>query len=149
LLVSNGAPVLVCKWLGSRRQRPVDGDLRLPDGAPVFGTSKTWCGLVAALTLTGLTAILLGVPLVTGLQIAALAMAGDLASSFVKRRMGVPASGTVPVLDQVPESLLPLLAVREQFGLGWPMVFALTFAFLALDLLLSRVFGRRAGDGFP
>src|SRR5262245_45390103 len=39
-----------------------------------------------------------------------MAMTGDLISSFVKRRMGLAPSDRVTGVDQIPESVLPLLA---------------------------------------
>jgi CDP-archaeol synthase len=48
----------------------------------------------------------------TGLLVGAAAMAGDLFSSFLKRRLDLPPSSKATGLDQVPESLIPLLACR-------------------------------------
>lgn len=45
-------------------------------------------------------------------------------------------------LDQVPEALLPLLAVREAFALDAPAIVVTVIAFLLLDLLLSQVLYR-------
>ena len=39
-------------------------------------------------------------------------MAGDLFSSFVKRRLHLPSSSMAIGLDHIPESLFPLLASR-------------------------------------
>jgi hypothetical protein len=39
-------------------------------------------------------------------------MAGDLLSSFVKRRLNLPPSSRATGLDQIPESLLPALVCR-------------------------------------
>lgn len=41
-------------------------------------------------------------------MIAALAMSGDLISSFIKRRLDIENSGRAFGLDQIPESALPL-----------------------------------------
>jgi CDP-2,3-bis-(O-geranylgeranyl)-sn-glycerol synthase len=42
-------------------------------------------------------------------------------------------------LDQIPEALLPLLAVKPIFDLRWPIILETVIAFLILELLLSRL----------
>ena len=42
-------------------------------------------------------------------------------------------------LDQIPESLLPLLAVRDPLGLGLGVIAVLVALFLVLELVLSRL----------
>ena len=69
-------------------------------------------------------------------------MAGDLLSSFAKRRLGRPSSSQALGLDQVPESLLPLLACRVPLGLGWLDVAVLVGVFLVGELLVSRLLYR-------
>jgi CDP-archaeol synthase len=49
--------------------------------------------------------------------VAATAMAGDLLSSFVKRRFGLAPSSKATGLDQIPEALFPLLACRSALSL--------------------------------
>ncbi len=44
-------------------------------------------------------------------------MAGDLFSSFLKRRMGLPPSSRTFGLDQIPESLFPALASMSDLDL--------------------------------
>lgn len=124
---------------GERWSRPVDSGRRFIDGRPWFGASKTLRGIVAALPVTGLAAMALGYPLATGLVIAASAMAGDLISSFIKRRLGMAPSSMAPGLDQVPESLLPALLVGGQFGLTWQTTIGVVAAFIVLELVLSRI----------
>lgn len=142
LLVANGAPVLAKDLLGERWNWPVDLGLHLPDGQRLFGSSCTWRGWVASLSSTAVTAWVfdLGVP--DGLAIGALAMAGDMFSGFVKRRLGMAPGSMALGLDQIPESLLPLLWLRQAFSLGWGDVAALTLIFLVLELLLSRLLYR-------
>jgi hypothetical protein len=48
-----------------------------------------------------------------GVVVGSMAMLGDLFSSFVKRRLNLPPSSRATFLDQVPESLFPLLASRS------------------------------------
>jgi hypothetical protein len=139
LLAANGAPITLRKLLRERGAWPVDGAARWLDGRPLLGPSKTWRGLLAAPLATGLAAWLLGWPFLLGAQFGAYAMLGDLVSSFVKRRLGVASSGMALGLDQIPEALLPLLAVRAELGLAAADIAGLVLAFLALELALSRV----------
>lgn len=138
LLIANGSPVIIAKILGPRFDWPVDFGRRL-GGQALFGPSKTWRGIIASLIATSLTAWLLGLGFAVGALIAAMAMLGDLLASFSKRRLGLNASSMAPGLDQIPESLLPLWAVREQMGLDWPMLLMLVLAFIVMELLLSRL----------
>lgn len=139
LMTANGAPILARKLLHQHGHQPIDGGYRLRDGKPLFGASKTWRGLVAALLTTEATALTLNQPLGMGLHIAALAMTGDLLTSFIKRRLHIAPSAQATGLDQIPESLLPLLGVRTAFALDWTAVLVLTAAFVALDMVLSRL----------
>ena len=142
VLLVNAAPI-VARWaLGRRAAWPVDAGRRAPDGRPWLGPSKTWRGVVVALTAGALAAPLLGYSPVLGLEVALLAMLGDLSSSFLKRRLGIAPSGMALGLDQIPEALFALLAVREAFGLSWMEVALETGAFVVLELGLSRLLYR-------
>jgi CDP-2,3-bis-(O-geranylgeranyl)-sn-glycerol synthase len=66
-------------------------------------------------------------------------MTGDLFSSFVKRRLRLEPHAQAFGLDQVPEALVPLLLVRDHLGLAWLEIAALLTAFVALQLVLSRL----------
>ena len=55
---------------------------------------------------------LMGLGWEVGILVATFAMAGDLFSSFVKRRLHLPSSSMAIGLDHIPESLFPLLASR-------------------------------------
>src|SRR5215211_7692539 len=87
--VANGSPIFARALLKERLAIPVDGGRKLPDGQPVFGSSKTVCGLVISLCSTTLMALVLGFEGSLGMSIAVGAMAGDLFSSFIKRRLGL------------------------------------------------------------
>jgi CDP-2,3-bis-(O-geranylgeranyl)-sn-glycerol synthase len=69
-------------------------------------------------------------------------MAGDLLSSFTKRRLGRPASSRAIPIDQIPESLLPLLACYTALDLSYLDVLVGVLVFLIGGLLLSRVLFR-------
>jgi len=139
LLVANSAPVLFRLALGERWMRPLDGGRIFIDGKPLFGPSKTLTGLLAAILASTLLALLLGLGWRVGLLIGGFAMLGDLFSSFVKRRMGLHSSAMALLLDQVPESLFPLVACAPLLELSWTQVLLLTLAFLISELLLSRL----------
>lgn len=139
LMTANGAPILARRLLGGRGARAVDGGRMAPDGRPWFGPSKTWRGLMAAIAATIPVAGMLGLDWHLGLVIALGAMTGDLFSSFLKRRLGIASSGQALGLDQVPESLIPLLLTGPALGLEQIDILMLVAAFFVLELLLSRV----------
>src|SRR3954462_11566849 len=135
--VANGSPIFVRRLLKERFTAPIDGGRRLPDGQPVFGSSKTVRGFVVSLCSTTLIALVLGFEWSIGTSIGLGAMTGDLFSSFVKRRLRLEPHAQAFGLDQVPEALVPLLLVRDRLGLGWVEVAALLTAFVAPQLVLS------------
>lgn len=142
LLVANGAPVLAHRLLGTRLARPLDGGRRLADGQPLLGPSKTWRGLAAALAASTLAAPAVGLSPAEGTLFGLCAMGGDLLSSFAKRRLRIPPSDSAPGLDQGPEALLPVLALRGPLALGGSGVLITVLAFLVLEVLLSRLLFR-------
>ncbi len=147
LVIANGAPILGKKIFGTAFSQRLDGGIKLRDGRPLFGPSKTLRGLVLSIVATALAAIVLGCSWIDGALISALSMLGDLASSFVKRRLGFPPSSMAPGLDQIPESLLPSLVLKARLGLAAWDIAGVVLAFIALDLLLSRLlFGLHLRD---
>lgn len=142
LLVANGAPILLRSALGARWTAPLDGGWHLRDGRPLFGHTKCWSGIVAALTATGMTAMLLGLGGLFGLQFALLSMLGDLISSFSKRRMAIPPHERAIGLDQIPEALLPLWLLSESLGLQALDVALGVALFMLLDITLSPLLWR-------
>ena len=96
-------------------------------------------GLRKPVAATAVIAPLLGLTLAAGSIVAALAMIGDLFSSFVKRRLRFPPSSQAIGLDQVPESLLPLLACQKMLSLTLIDVSIAVGVFLIGELIISRV----------
>jgi CDP-2,3-bis-(O-geranylgeranyl)-sn-glycerol synthase len=139
LLVANGTPVLAGLLLGERWNTPLDGGHVCRDGQRLLGTAKTVRGLLASIAATVLAAAALGFTWVYGALFGGLAMLGDTLSSFSKRRVGYPASCAKPVLDQLPESLLPLLVLQPMTGAGAAEILVAMLVFFILDLLLSRL----------
>jgi CDP-2,3-bis-(O-geranylgeranyl)-sn-glycerol synthase len=147
ILLANGLPALLGLLLGPGR--PLDGGRMLGDGRPLFGPAKTVRGILTALVATPVAALVLGLPWHVGLLVALGAMLGDLLASFTKRRLGLPSSTTAPLLDTVPESLIPVLLVMPHLGLDWLDLALLILAFAVLDQVLTplghRLFARRHG----
>lgn len=142
LVAANGAPVLVNKILGKRWVCPVDNGLKLCDSHRLFGNTKTWRGLCSAVFFTTLVAILSGLEPLTGALFGALAMAGDLLASFIKRRMGRAESSRTRGLDTVPESLLPILLLKEPLALSLTDTVLIVVIFFLIEELISPVLYR-------
>lgn len=140
--VANGTPVIAKRVMGDRFSWPLDGSLRFIDGKPLFGGSKTIRGLVLAVAMTGIAAPLLGLTVSTGLVVGAGAMAGDLVSSFIKRRLALQPSSRATGLDQIPESLGPTLMCWHDLGLTALDVVAVVGIFFVGEIVLSRLLFR-------
>lgn len=139
LLIANGAPILARLIFASRFNLALDGGRTTAQGNRWLGPSKTVRGLLAAISATTIGAVLLGLSWQTGVIIGLLAMLGDIATSFTKRRLGLPSSSQAVGLDQVPESLLPMLYGKSNLDLGWSSVVAVVAAFWISEVLLSRL----------
>jgi CDP-archaeol synthase len=138
LTLANGAPVIAKKLVGQRLAWPLDGGARFVDGQPLFGPSKTIRGVLLALLACALGGAVLVLGCRIGLLIGAGAMAGDLLSSFIKRRLGRESSSRALGLDQIPESLIPLLAAAGELRLGIGDILAAVVLFLVGEPVLSR-----------
>lgn len=139
LVAANGAPLIAKKLLGGALDAPLDGGVRFVDGLPLFGASKTIRGFVVGLLAAMLIAPLIGLDWTTGLVVGPAAMAGDIFTSFAKRRMGLPPSSQALGLDHIPESLFPALAAMPLVGLTLFDVAVITAAFVVGGLALSIV----------
>lgn len=142
LVVANGAPVLVNKVMGKRWSWPVDNELKLRDGHRLFGNTKTWRGLCSAVFFTTLAAILSGLEPLTGALFGALAMLGDLLASFIKRRIGHAESSRARGIDTVPESLLPILLLKDSLSLNLIDIMLVVALFFVIEELVSPVLYR-------
>ena len=140
VIVANSAPVLLTYCLGDRFARPIDGGLIFFDGRPLFGSSKTWRGLIGAALSCAIVAPLLGYSVITGILAGGLAMLGDLLSSFTKRRVGLTSSAQAPLLDQIPEAIIPAIVLKSVFMLTWRDIVALTAFFIFLEIIFSVIF---------
>ena len=138
LVASNAGPVLIAWLLQSRWALPVDLGRQYLDQRPIFGPAKTWRGVIAALAAACALALLLGYGVGFGIVFGLLAVAGDLLSSFIKRRMALAPSSRCLGLDQLPESLFPAVYAVAVLELAWWWAPLLALAFLLVDVLVSR-----------
>jgi hypothetical protein len=139
IVLANAIPVFAKKLFGPGTAWPLDGGTTFSDGKPLLGASKTIRGVVLSILLTPVAAMLVGLSWQVGLVIALCAMAGDLVSSFLKRRMGLRPSDQSIGLDQIPESLLPLLAARWLLPVTLVDILVGTALFLVGSLVVSRL----------
>jgi CDP-2,3-bis-(O-geranylgeranyl)-sn-glycerol synthase len=140
LAVANGTPVVAKDILGDSLAIPIDGGVTFVDGRPLLGSSKTVRGILLSISVTSALAPVVGLNWKIGALVASVAMIGDLLSSFLKRRMNLPSGGKATGLDQIPESLFPLLACRSALPLSALDIIAGVAIFFVGELLLSRLF---------
>jgi hypothetical protein len=67
-------------------------------------------------------------------------MAGDLFSSFLKRRLNLPPSSKATGLDQLPESLIPLLACRAVVDVSAIDIVVAASVFFVGEVVFARLF---------
>jgi hypothetical protein len=139
LIAANSAPVVVTKLLGDRYAAPIDGGRLLRDERPLFGPHKTWRGLVSGILAAGVTSAFMGTGFGVGAIFGALALTGDLFSSFCKRRLACKSGQSAPLLDQLPESLLPMLVLGGVLDLTGMQMLATALLFTVLDALGTRL----------
>lgn len=140
LFVANGTPVVAKRIWGPRFAYPLDGGVRFFDAQPLFGPSKTIRGILSSILVTALSAPVVGLNWKVGAVVGGAAMAGDLLSSFAKRRLRLPPSSRATGLDQIPESLLPLLVCRGMIPLTFVEILVGVALFFVGGIVLSRVF---------
>ena len=139
LTLANGAPVIAKKVFGRHFARPLDAGISFFDCRPLFGKSKTTRGILVSILITTTAAPLVGLKPEIGSLLAGTAMVGDLFSSFVKRRLNFPPSSRALGLDQVPESLFPLLACQYALGLTVADISLTVTVFFVGEIILSRL----------
>jgi len=137
--VANSVPIILARLMGDTFAQPVDFGKCFVDGRPMLGQSKTWRGVIGAVACCALLALPLGYPVIVGASAGALAMLGDMLSSFAKRRMALASSARAPALDQLPESAIPAIALKSVFGLDWLDVGLVVMAFVVLDVVFSVI----------
>lgn len=141
-LVANGAPVLASRIVPHWLAVPVDQGLVLRDGRRLLGESKSWRGIGAAVLVTALAAALFGLSWQLGAAAGLAAMAGDLASSFIKRRLGMASGDMALGLDQFPEALFPTLVLMGPLGLSAGQALLAVLLFFVIGIPLSLLLFR-------
>ena len=137
LCTANTAAWAAGRLLGGRWAAPLDFGVVLKDGQRLFGSHKTWRGLIAGAAASGLLAAALGPGFLLGAAFGATSMAGDALSSTIKRRLRREPGTEVPLLDQVPEAMLPLAVFGPSLGLGFLAMVGVTLAFTLLDVAVT------------
>jgi CDP-2,3-bis-(O-geranylgeranyl)-sn-glycerol synthase len=138
--LANATPVLASKIFKHRFAWPLDGGLHFFDGQPLLGPSKTVRGVLLSVAMTAPGGALLGLGWEVGALTGAMAMAGDLFSSFIKRRMKLPSSSKATGLDQIPESLFPALACQSRLGFSSTDILIIVALFFISERILSPLF---------
>jgi hypothetical protein len=138
ICAANTAAWAVGQLLGERWAAPLDFGLVLRDGQRLFGSHKTWRGVLAGAVACAVLAEALGPGFVLGAGFGAASLLGDALSSAVKRRLHRLPGTEVPGLDQLPEALLPLAAYAPALNLGAVAIAAVALAFTLLDMAAAR-----------
>ncbi|MEM2568282.1 MAG: CDP-archaeol synthase, partial [Candidatus Bathyarchaeia archaeon] len=99
---ANAIPVLAGGGL------PLDLGRKFFDGKPIFGKNKTFRGFFSGLaigTIVGFAEATVFQEYQSigyfGFLLSLGALIGDLAGAFLKRRLGIPPGGLLPIVDQV------------------------------------------------
>jgi CDP-2,3-bis-(O-geranylgeranyl)-sn-glycerol synthase len=138
LIAANAGAWLVSRLLGDRWAAPMDFGMLAPDGQPLLGSHKTWRGFAGGVLASGVVSWAWGLGVWTGLGVAALSLVGDALSSALKRRLRLAPGREIPLLDQVPEALLPLVAFRRALGLDPVGTAIVVVTFVVLDVASAR-----------
>ncbi len=104
-MVANATPVIIGKLI--RRRHPIDFNKNFVDGRPILGPGKTWEGLLGGLLAGSLVGALISSSLsyptlvTASLFVPLGALLGDIAGSFLKRRLGIKRGDPLPIADQL------------------------------------------------
>lgn len=139
LLVANGAPVVADCIFRQKFAFALDGRRVYADGQRILGDSKTLRGLAVALTSAAVAALIIGHTMTIGLLVGSFSMIGDLATSFLKRRMRLPASSRAVGLDHLPEALLPAVMLAMTYDIAAADAVVITAMFVLLATALSPI----------
>ena len=135
--VANTMPIVAWHLFKDKFSTPVDFNKTFFDGRPILGPHKTWRGLIASVIGTALASLLLDVWYLDGIYLAMWSMAGDMIASFLKRRLGLASGARFTGIDQVIESLLPVVVMKERLGISWLDCLLITFIFTVVEIVVS------------
>jgi hypothetical protein len=149
LFIANGTPVIAKRVFGQHLSYPLDGGAKIYDGQRLLGPSKTVRGVLLSILVTSACAPIVGLELLIGAVVGIAAMAGDAFSSFLKRRLRLRPSSRATGLDQIPESLFPLIACRSMLALTITDVVAGVAFFFISEMILSQLLYKVGIRGHP
>lgn len=98
--VANASPLAISKFVPKWFRKPVDLGKSMADGNRVLGDGKTFAGFFSGVAAGTAVGLVQGNPALGGL-LGLGAMLGDLAGSFVRRRLGTKRGEDIPVLNQL------------------------------------------------
>jgi len=133
----NSLPILGRVILKGYLSTPIDMGYNWIDGRPLLGPHKTWRGLAITVVGTGLASYFTPLGLKLGIDLAMYSISGDLISSFVKRRLGLKSGQKALLLDQGPESFLPLWILKDRLSISWAEISLILIFFIILEIGLS------------
>jgi hypothetical protein len=139
LIAANAAPVIVAKLARDRWAAPLDFGCVLPDGERLFGSHKTWRGLICGVAAAIAVSLLFAVSAAIAAGFACASLLADALSSAVKRRMRLKPGTEYPGIDQLGEALLPLALFATPLSLEWTEIALVAAIFALLDLATAQL----------
>ena len=153
LFAINFAPAFLSFLMEDKWSAPVDFNAKMWDGRPLFGSHKTIRGICAAILAGTLIGILLNFLWWEGFCAGLLSMAGDLLSSFIKRRAGLAEGADAPGLDQILEASIPFVFLSSRFSInGFAIICIISVFFISAycsSLLFKSVLLKKPHKNYP
>ena len=143
LITANAVPVIVAQFARNRWNSPLDFGWVLADGERLFGSHKTWRGMMSGIAACAGVGVLFGVTPVLGAGFACVSLIADAVSSAAKRRLRLKPGTEYPGLDQIGEALAPLAIFASPLSLAWGEVVLVAVVFSVLDIATARLRHRR------
>jgi CDP-diglyceride synthetase len=143
LIAVNSAAWLAGRVRSGHAPAPLDFGFIAWDGQRLLGSHKSWRGFISGAIAGAAVGRLCGLSWWIGCGFGALSLLGDALSSAIKRRLRRPPGADVPLLDQLPEALLPMALLWSRLSLDWPQAAGVVAAFVVLDLLWTRLWSAR------
>lgn len=132
LLWCNFLPPLSNLIFGNRFNIPVDFNKKFIDKKPIFGAHKTFRGIIIAVMGGTLWFPLMKTSWQVAFFAAIISMAGDLLSSFIKRRFQMESGKSAPILDQFFEGTFPLIYFYYYLPLSLDKIIIVLMFFLPI-----------------
>ena len=130
--LANAAPVV----LGGGGA--LDGDRKWLDGKPLFGDHKTIRGTMSGLAVGTLVGLAQKSPL-RGALLSIGAIGGDIAVSFVKRRLGLKPGMLFPIADQMGFIVFAVILSSLTEPTAWERVVAILAVTLPIHYLTNVI----------